>query len=115
MAGPVSPPTRIPSRESTSNPPLGSLASAEWHLKQCSTRTGRIFFSKNSMPWAWLSGGAAEADDAIRPNDTAHHAITTGRRLPPRNPRQDFISAASSASQTRRDDNIPQIVPELGV
>src|SRR4051794_19669974 len=50
-AGPLSPPARRPSRESRSRPPLSFLfawASAEWHWPQCSTRTGRIFFSKNA-------------------------------------------------------------------
>ena len=48
-AAPLSPPRRMPSRESRNKPPFRfffTAAPAEWHSSQWVTRTGRIFASK---------------------------------------------------------------------
>src|SRR5579859_389312 len=57
-AAPDSPPLRVPSRVSRRSPPFTFGASELWQLKHLSARTGRIFFSKNSIPSA-SAGGAA--------------------------------------------------------
>ncbi len=49
IAGPESPPVVQPWRESRTSPPFCSVSPA-WHSRQCSTRIGRISFSKNSIP-----------------------------------------------------------------
>src|SRR5438309_681190 len=51
-AGPLSPPLRRVARLSRSSPPRVFFLAAEWQEEQCSRRTGRTFFSKNSTP-AW--------------------------------------------------------------
>src|SRR2546430_6343246 len=58
-AGPLSPPFSMPARLVRSRLPL--CFSPPWHLWQTSARTGRIFFSKNSVPSE--SGAAARTPD----------------------------------------------------
>ena len=56
MAGPDLPPLSAASRESSRRPPAAPLP---WQLAQLSVRTGRTFFSKNSV-WVGVGDGAAD-------------------------------------------------------
>lgn len=61
--GPESPPVRRPSRKSSRRFPLAGFEVAEWHLKQCFCKTGRIRSSKKrTAAESWRPGGSADDD-----------------------------------------------------
>ena len=65
MAGPVSPPLSIASRESSRSPPSRS---STWHSPHVSISTGRMLASKNSICWAVGAGAIACAGAAATPS-----------------------------------------------
>src|SRR5262249_12419764 len=102
IAGPVSPPESIPLSESRRSSPFGFLRSGPWHLKQCSTRRGRIFASKNLAAAGETGAGffspasaaptPKNSSPAAQANRIALHAI--------------IFSAVGSTNRGRRDSFI---------
>src|ERR1051325_5753326 len=92
IAGPVSPPLRIPASVSKSRSPFTFFAVAEWHSKQFFSRTGWILSRKKREPSSETAGSAAT---------TARHARNG------KNPEKHLTR--ETARITNRDANISPV------
>src|SRR3954466_2463517 len=80
-AGPVFPPLSMPSRESTSSPPLIFSAPWLWHLKQLSARRGRILPSKNCSSSGESFWSAAKSGAPKRRHKTTENGFRKDRSI----------------------------------
>src|SRR5262245_64275901 len=108
MAGPLSPPASIPSRESSRSIAFGFFW-APWHSRQCVAKSGRTDFSKKSAAAAVGGSDATAARDSSRQQASGSAAADQRQSM-------DSSSASRRADDEAaggRPDQINQFSPDV--